>query len=109
MILATENEIQHAYSGQEKAAHYVEQRFVAPLMELLHERQVGAVNRVMDEQKPQRTLEVAPGPGRLTSAVRPPGELVCLEYNEGMIAEGRPLCDPAVDWVQGNAFDLPFD
>jgi SAM-dependent methyltransferase len=104
----TERGVQSAYSGCDKAAQYVQQRFVAPLMELLHVRQVGAVQRVMEEVRPRRTLEVAPGPGRLTRDVRPSGELVCLEYNEGMIAEGRAACDPSVQWVQGNAFELPF-
>ena len=107
-VIDTEMGVQAAYSGQEKAAQYVQQRFVAPLMELLHVRQVGAVQRVMDEGRPGRALEVAPGPGRLTRDVRASGELVCLEYNEGMIAEGRAACDPAVRWVQGNAFELPF-
>jgi ubiquinone/menaquinone biosynthesis C-methylase UbiE len=53
-------------------------------------------------------LEVAPGPGRITRDVAPAGELVCLEYNEGMIAEGRRCCGEHVRWVQGNAFELPF-
>src|SRR5688572_5565825 len=104
MTLATENEIQSAYRGNDTAQAYVDQRFVSELNRLLHERQVAAVQRVMDEQQPARTLEVAPGPGRITRDVRPTGQLVCLEYNEGMIAEGRANTPSSVQWQQGNAF-----
>lgn len=109
MTLATENEIQSAYRGSETAQAYVAQRFVSELNRLLHERQVAAVQRVMDELRPEQTLEVAPGPGRITRDVRPAGQLVCLEYNEGMIAEGKANTPPSVQWRQGNAFELPFE
>ncbi len=138
MTLATETEIQSAYRGSEVAGQYVAQRFIAPLMAMLHERQVAAVNRVLREARPGRTLEVAPGPGRITREICPLGsargasglhgasacgasglhsargasglqtELTCLEYNEGMIGEGRAACGEKVRWVQGNAFELPF-
>ena len=109
VTLSTEQEIQAAYSASERAKAYVNCRFSYPLMELLHERQVGAVNRIMRRWQPRRSLEVAPGPGRLTRDVAPAGELACLEFNEGMIAEGRRACGPAVQWMQGNAFELPFE
>lgn len=108
MQAATELEIQSAYRGRDLAHKYVAQRFVSELHRLLHDRQLTAVQWVMDTARPARTLEVAPGPGRLTRDVRPAGELFCLEYNEGMIAEGRAACPSSVKWVQGNAFDLPF-
>jgi SAM-dependent methyltransferase len=34
--------------------------------------------------------------------------LVCLEYNEGMIAHGQPACGKRALWVRGNGFQLPF-
>ncbi|MBI1903229.1 MAG: methyltransferase domain-containing protein [Planctomycetia bacterium] len=108
MPLATEREIQQSYREPLAAQRYVQNRFASELMALLHERQVAAVNRVMGVAKPQRTLEVAPGPGRVTRDVRPAGELVCLEFNEGMIAEGRRCCGDDVRWIRGNAFELPF-
>lgn len=108
MTLATELEIQQSYRDPLAAERYVEDRFASELMALLHQRQVAAVNRVMHEAKPPRTLEVAPGPGRVTRDVMPPGELVCLEFNESMIDQGRRSCAAPVRWVRGNAFDLPF-
>jgi SAM-dependent methyltransferase len=108
MTLATEAEIQQAYSGEWTAARYVRDRFTSQLYRLLHEKQVRAVQRVFDRALPQSALEIAPGPGRISRDVRPPGRLVCLEYNGGMIAEGQAACGGRAQWVQGNAFDLPF-
>jgi SAM-dependent methyltransferase len=108
MTLATEGEIQRAYGGEWTAARYVRDRFTRPLYRLLHEKQVRAVQRVIDRARPQSALEIAPGPGRITRDVRPTGRLVCLEYNEGMIAEGRAACGGRAQWVRGNAFELPF-
>ncbi|HTK74235.1 MAG TPA: class I SAM-dependent methyltransferase [Gemmataceae bacterium] len=108
MSLATECEIQSAYRGGDTAARYVRDRFMAPLHGLLHDKQVRSVQGLIDRVRPQSVLEIAPGPGRITRDVRPVGALVCLEYNEGMIAEGRAACGDHVQWVRGNAFDLPF-
>ena len=106
--LSTEHEIQSAYSGNGLANGYVAQRFDSELNRLLHTRQVRSVNALMSRFKPARSLEIAPGPGRVTRDIRPSGELVCLEFNEGMIAEGKRHCSSVTEWVRGNAFELPF-
>ncbi|MCA9132161.1 MAG: methyltransferase domain-containing protein [Planctomycetales bacterium] len=97
-----------AYGAPQTVARYVEDRFSSELMRLLHERQVRAVDDVLRAVQPRNALEVAPGPGRITRDVNPVGRLVCLEYNESMISAGRSCCDQRVQWVQGNAFELPF-
>ncbi len=107
-VLSTERELRGAYEGHYTAASYVGQRFASELHRLLHDRQVATVNRLIDAVRPQRSLEIAPGPGRLTRDVRPSGQLVCLEYNEGMIATGRTACAPSIPWVRGDGFRLPF-
>ena len=105
----TEHEIQSAYQGHEFAASYVGDRFTSELTRLLHEKQVGVVQRYIDRVQPARVLEIAPGPGRITREIRTPRDHVALEFNEGMISTGRPLCTPKTQWVRGNAFSLPFD
>lgn len=107
--LCTESEIQNAYSGERMASSYVANRFQSELNRLLHERQVAAVNRVMSDARPGHSLEIAPGPGRVTRDVRPAAKLTCLEFNEGMIAEGQANCRNGAEFVQGNAFELPFE
>jgi SAM-dependent methyltransferase len=107
-MLSTEQELQSAYRGEQTATRYIGERFSSELNRLLHESQVGAVQAAALETGATRILEIAPGPGRLTRDVRLPGQLVCLEYNEGMIAQGRAACGAGVSWIRGNAFRLPF-
>ncbi len=108
MPLATEGEIQQAYHGKEQAARYVEERFVSALYAIVHRKQVRAVQSLIDSTRPASILEIAPGPGRVTRDIRPTGRLVCLEFNEGMIAQGKAACGDKAVWIQGNAFELPF-
>ena len=106
--ISGQEQIEAFYSSSETAATYVKDRFESELMLLLSDRQVGAVQQVMQDAKPLSTLEVAPGPGRISRAINPAGELVCLEFNDEMITEGKRWCDDRVQWVHGNAFELPF-
>jgi len=97
-----------AYGGDVVANTYIGKRFASELMALLHEKQVAEVQRVFDKERPQVTLEIAPGPGRLTRDLLPSGRLVCLEYNEGMIRSGEAACKNGAVWMKGDAFSLPF-
>ncbi|HXG09734.1 MAG TPA: class I SAM-dependent methyltransferase, partial [Gemmataceae bacterium] len=106
--ISDEAGIKASYQGEAVAGEYVARRFASELYRLLHERQVAAVQRVIDRVQPGYILEIAPGPGRLTRDLRPTGTLVCLEYNEGMIAQGRAAAGWAA-WVRGDGFRLPFD
>jgi SAM-dependent methyltransferase len=108
MPLGTEEEIKGYYAGRATAAGYVQHRFTSELHALLHDRQVAAVQRAFDRARPAWALEIAPGPGRLTRAVRPTGQLVCVEFNAGMVEQGRAACDPQrCRWVRGDGFRLP--
>ena len=106
--ISSPRDIQAAYRGSATASGYVEGRFASELMRLMHDKQVAAVNRAMKLHRPLRSLEIAPGPGRITREVITSGSLTCLEFNDGMIEVGRPECSPHVTWVQGDAFALPF-
>jgi ubiquinone/menaquinone biosynthesis C-methylase UbiE len=93
--LQTEDEIQAAYAPRATATEY--------------DRQVAAAARCLSSLECRRILEIAPGPGRVTRDLPTDKDLVCLEFNQAMINEGRPRCRPSVSWVRGNAFELPFD
>ena len=108
MQLASPGEIRRAYQSSETAAGYVADRFASELNRLLHDRQVATINALIEKLRPRRTLEIAAGPGRLSRDVRPHGQLVCLDYNEGMIRQGRPFCDARTRWVRADGFRLPF-
>ena len=109
MLLATETEVAGAYRDARTAEHYVEERFVSELHRLLHDRQVASLQRTIDQLRPERMLEIAPGPGRITRDIRPRGRMLCLEYNEGMIEQGQRVCGQKAIWVRGNGFQIPFD
>jgi ubiquinone/menaquinone biosynthesis C-methylase UbiE len=104
--LRSEAEIQAAYSAPETASEYIDRRFVSPMMEVMHDAQVRAVNEALAKRRPVRALEIAPGPGRITRHVRLEGMLTCLEYNSAMIEEGQRACSRHVRWRQGNAFEM---
>jgi ubiquinone/menaquinone biosynthesis C-methylase UbiE len=96
------------YEDREVAEKYVSARFASELNQLLHDRQVSTINRLTEAVRPQRMLEIATGPGRITRDARPSGTFVCLEYNEVMIALGRAACQQKIGWVCGDGFHLPF-
>jgi ubiquinone/menaquinone biosynthesis C-methylase UbiE len=107
-MISTKTEIQRYYADQATAESYATERFTSELNRMLHKRQVVAVQGAIDRNRPARILEIAPGPGRLTKDIRPPGLLVCLEYNDAMIAQGRSATACTSAWVRGDAFKLPF-
>lgn len=105
-LKVTEAEIKAAYSGSDFAAEYIERRFIGEAFQLLHDRQVAAVQGQIGLTQPSRILEIAPGPGRVTRDLRFNGDWTCLEFNSGMIEVGREACDKKIRWVQGDAFNL---
>lgn len=101
-------QVRRYYSQRNVAQNYICERFRSPLGDLLHSKQLAIVNRLAQKLQPQWTLEIAPGPARLTCHVGVPGQLVCLEYNVAMIDQGRQYTAENVSWVRGDAFALPF-
>jgi ubiquinone/menaquinone biosynthesis C-methylase UbiE len=108
MKALTRKEILKVYEGSTIAAAYISERFSRELNRVLHDRQVFVVNEMIANLKPERVLEIAPGPGRLTRGMKLQGTLFCLEYNEGMIEQGCSACSGMTRWVRGDGFQLPF-
>ena len=106
--ISSSSAIASFYQGRNIAENYVRERFATEIGHLVHNRQARFVNRVIATVQPQRILEIASGPGRLTRDIRCPGALVCLEYNFGMIDEGRSACGGKANWIRGDGFQLPF-
>jgi ubiquinone/menaquinone biosynthesis C-methylase UbiE len=65
-----------------------------------------ALETMLAELAPVRTLDVACGTGFLTRHLR--GEVVGLDASERMLAEARRQA-PGARFVGGDALDLPFD
>ncbi|NLT25088.1 MAG: class I SAM-dependent methyltransferase [Microbacteriaceae bacterium] len=68
--------------------------------------------RTIDPRPGQRILDVAAGTGTVSRILADRGaEVTALDFSEGMIAEGirRHGDHPRIEFVQGDATDLPFD
>lgn len=107
-------DIRRAYMDREVVRTYIEQRFHDPLGALLHDRQAAALRQLVRAPGVQSVLEIAPGPGRLTSAVSTAlaGRGTLVEASAEMLREARrrlsdQSCRP---WhcINGDAFHLPL-
>jgi ubiquinone/menaquinone biosynthesis C-methylase UbiE len=106
-------EIRDAYRDERVASSYVDERFQEPLGALLHRRQADVLRQVIGVHRPDRVLEIAPGPARLTVDVapllgRPP---VVVDASRQMLGQARRRLGVvrARAWlINGDAFLLPF-
>src|SRR4051794_3553628 len=91
IVISGTDALREAYRDERVASNYVAERFREPLGALLHRRQVSAVRQVIASHRPQRILEVAPGPARVTVDVitamdRPP---VLVDASQQMLQEAK--------------------
>lgn len=88
------------------------QRTAQPLGAVLHERQVGFIDRLLGELAPTRILEIAPGPARLSAELRAVPVAVAMDFSPRMLAEARrrTRAHGRLHWsfVRGDGFALPF-
>jgi SAM-dependent methyltransferase len=106
-------EIRDAYRNENVAANYVDRRFREPLGALLHRRQADALKQVIRSQQPERVLEIAPGPARLTVEIAPLlGRRLCvMDASPQMLAEAERRLNEMghpVETIAGDAFALPM-
>ena len=84
-----EQSVAALYQDGEVAETYIRQRFSHAWSRLLHRKQVAEVNRVIRVCQPERVLEIAPGPARVTTELQGIRRGVLLEYSEAMLALAR--------------------
>jgi ubiquinone/menaquinone biosynthesis C-methylase UbiE len=99
------------YQDRRVVAAYLERRTAQPLNGLLHRRQVEFLNRQVAARAPRAVLEIACGPGRLTTALRGVRFGVAVDASS-------PMLETAAQRMNGNtgpwaflrtdAFGLPF-
>jgi ubiquinone/menaquinone biosynthesis C-methylase UbiE len=106
-------EMREAYRDDRVAAAYIGNRFQEPLGALLHRRQADVVRDVVATYRPDRVLEIAPGPARLTFDVapllrRPP---VLIDASAQMLGQAKSRLasiNQRAEIINGDAFQLPF-
>ena len=99
------------YDDPQVVDTYLQNRKAQPLGSVLHARQVGYLNQVLDELSPRRVLELAPGPARLSADLRPVPVAVGMDFSPRMLAEARRRTRArGLTWhlVRGDGFALPF-
>ena len=104
-------DLQSYYKDQQVVGAYMRKRTGEPLNGVLHRRQVDLLNQVIAERSPHRVLEVACGPGRLTTAVRGVPFGVAVDSSPEMLRTARSRMAPhAGSWsfLRSDAFVLPF-
>jgi len=72
---------------------------------------VAFLNSVLREHRPQRVLEIAPGPARLTAELDFTGSVVAMDFSPAMLRTARArLRERGRSWsvMRGDAFTLPF-
>ncbi len=106
-----EESVSVLYQDTAVASSYIKQRFEFTWSELLHRTQVDVVNRCIASLAPQKVLEVAPGPARLTTDINGVSAGTLVEYSEQMLEVARQrLAEVGKEgnWtlLHGNAFEL---
>jgi 2-polyprenyl-3-methyl-5-hydroxy-6-metoxy-1,4-benzoquinol methylase len=106
-----EQRVASLYQDEEVAETYIRKRFSQVWSRLLHRKQVAEVNRVIRDYQPDRILEIAPGPARITTELQGVRRGMMLEYSEAMLtlAQRRLVMAGLTEiWEfrHGDAFEL---
>ena len=104
-------DLQKYYQDPGVVGAYMERRTAQPLNGLLHRRQVDFLNQWLMRQAPNSVLEIACGPGRLTTAMRGVRFGVAVDASQPMLEFAQQhLNGTAGHWsvVRTDAFVLPF-
>ena len=105
------DQLRRYYQDQGVATGYMDLRTTQPLNGVLHQRQVAFLNDALTRYAPATVLEIACGPGRLTTAMRGVRRGVAVDSSAAMLATalGRmPAAAGAWTFLRTDAFVLPF-
>jgi len=104
-------ELKTYYQDRGVAVGYMERRTAQPLNGVLHGSQVRLLSRVMTDRAAGAVLEVACGPGRLTTAVRGVRFGVAVDASPAMLETAQQRMNGAAGrwaFLRTDAFVLPF-
>ena len=105
------DQLRRYYQDQGVATEYMDLRTTQPLNGVLHRRQVAFLNDALARYAPATVLEIACGPGRLTTAMRGVRRGVAVDSSAAMLATAlrrMPAADGAWTFLRTDAFVLPF-
>ena len=106
-----EHSVAALYQDADVAETYIQRRFSHAWSRMLHQKQVAAVQGVLQTWHPADIVELAPGPARIASELGVVQHGIMLDRSAEMLALARQRLTRAGletcwDIRQGNAFDL---
>ncbi|MBI3782725.1 MAG: class I SAM-dependent methyltransferase [Deltaproteobacteria bacterium] len=99
------------YQDRSVVDAYMQRRTAQPLNGLLHRRQVEFLNAQIQARSPHAVLEIACGPGRLTTAIRDAPFGVAVDASQPMLETARRRMNGNLErwsFLRSDAFVLPF-
>lgn len=104
-------ELKEYYKDRDVVGAYMERRTGQPLNGVLHRNQVRFLNRVLSARPVGAVLEIACGPGRLTTAVRSVRFGVAVDNSSAMLETAQQRMNGGTaswSFLRSDAFVLPF-
>jgi ubiquinone/menaquinone biosynthesis C-methylase UbiE len=104
-------DLKRYYQDNDVAEDYMRLRTAQPLNGVLHRRQVRFLNEQLRARAPRAVLEIACGPGRLTTAMRGVHMGVAVDSSAEMLATAQQRMNGAAEswsFLRTDAFVLPF-
>jgi len=105
------DDLKSYYQDRSVVDAYMHRRTAQPLNGLLHRRQVSFLNTTISARAPRAILEIACGPGRLTTAVHGVPFGVAVDASQPMLETARGRLGAgggAWSFLRTDAFVLPF-
>lgn len=109
MKISGRSRLKKYYQKKEVASEYIEKRFSVPIYSSEHDKQVLIINSLIKKAMPEKILEIAPGPARLTKEIKSTG--IAIDNSESMLRIARKRMEnSSFRWkfVKGDAFNLKF-
>jgi ubiquinone/menaquinone biosynthesis C-methylase UbiE len=105
------DDIKGFYDDPNVVENYLEKRTAQPFSSLLHELQATFIKQVIESCSVMQVLDLAPGPARLSTELKPPPLAVAMDFSPNMLKEARRrIVAHGKRWhlVQGDGYHLPF-
>jgi len=103
--------LKNYYKDNKVVDQYIIKRFKKPLGSYQHIFQVRYINHIIEKFKPKNLLEIACGPGRLTSHIKGVKRGYAIDSSEKMLDKARKIIGKNSNWIfiKKDAFNLDFD
>jgi len=103
-------DLQTYYQDRGVVSSYMDRRTAQPLNGLLHRRQVAFLSKALTQRGARAVLEIACGPGRLTTAMRGVPFGVAIDASQPMLETAQQRMNGAAghwSFLRSDAFVLP--